>query len=339
MLKATNDLMWELDIETGKFYRNADGLRKVLGIRNNSDIGGLDQFLKRIHPADRNKVESEFGRICGPGNERSFELEYRFRKEDGSYSFVYDRAIAICNGDGHPKRIVGAAQNITERKRLEKEVLMHELEKQKAINQATIDTQEKERTEIGRELHDNVNQVLTTTKLYLELAMSNHELKDELVAKSSANVISVINEIRQLSRSLMDANIEDLGLIDSLTDLTSNVNLTGKLRVSFFANKRMEPALSKTQQLTIYRIIQEILNNAVRHSEASEVTVSLKNDRDLVELCVQDDGIGFDLGVIKKGAGLKNIENRVYLLNGTFSIYSKPGQGCKFIIKFPVSNY
>src|SRR5690606_21033921 len=103
----------------------------------------------------------------------------------------------------------------TERKRLEQELLQNELEKQKAINQATVDTQEAERSEIGKELHDNVNQVLTTTKLYLDLAMSSPELKDELIIKSNKNIINVINEIRQLSRSLMDPSIGDLGLIDS----------------------------------------------------------------------------------------------------------------------------
>ena len=74
-------------------------------------------------------------------------------------------------------RVIGAAQNITERKNLEEELLKNELDKQKAINQATVDSQEQERTEIGKELHDNVNQILTTTKLYLDLALSNSRIE------------------------------------------------------------------------------------------------------------------------------------------------------------------
>src|SRR5206468_7954112 len=137
-------------------------------------------------------------------------------------------------------RVLVLANDITEKIKAEEELIANELERQKAINQATIDTQEQERSEIGKELHDNVNQVLTTTKLYLDLALSNNELKDELIKKSSKNIISVINEIRQLSRSLMDPSIGDLGLIDSIKDLIENINLTRKLQVILNCEEKLD---------------------------------------------------------------------------------------------------
>src|SRR6185369_12804440 len=146
--------------------------------------------------------------------------------EDGTYSWVYDRGYIMRDADNKPYRMIGAAQNITERKRLEQEVLNAELNRQKAISQITIETQEKERTEIGKELHDNVNQILTTTKLYLDLAATNPELKDELIEKSSKNIINAIAEIRQLCRSLMLPTLGDLGLIDSIEELVEDINAT-----------------------------------------------------------------------------------------------------------------
>jgi signal transduction histidine kinase len=231
---------------------------------------------------------------------------------------------------------MGAAQNITERKNLEDELLRNELDKQKAINQATVDSQEQERTEIGKELHDNVNQILTTTKLYLDLASSNDGLKDELIKKSSKNIITVINEIRQLSRSLMDPTIGDLGLIDSINDLIESINLTRKLHVSLDADRKLELVLSKNHQLTVFRILQEALNNAIKHAKATTVKISFKLRTSHAELTITDDGVGFEPFAVKMGAGMKNIQNRVYLINGTHTIISSPKQGCKIIINFPI---
>ncbi|HWI93994.1 MAG TPA: PAS domain S-box protein [Flavisolibacter sp.] len=232
--------------------------------------------------------------------------------------------------------VLVVAQDITERKLLEEELLRNELEKQKAINQATIDSQEQERTEIGKELHDNVNQILTTTKLYLDLALTNKEMKDELISKSNKNIISVINEIRQLSRSLMDPTIGDLGLLDSINDLIENVNLTRRLHVSLVAEQQLELLLSKNNKLTIFRIIQEALNNAIKHARATTVEIFFKLYGDNIMLVIKDDGIGFEASSVKLGAGLKNIQNRVYLVNGTYTIQTSPGNGCKIIINFPI---
>jgi PAS domain S-box-containing protein len=338
IMKATHDLIWDWNLETNVIYRSALGLQKVYGIKDNKSIERAERWLEHVHPDDVEKVQKMVSKILQTKDENTFEAEYRFRRDDGSYSHVYDRGMIVRNEEGKPVRIIGAAQNITERKHLEEELLLNELEKQKAINQATVDSQEQERTEIGKELHDNVNQILTTTKLYLDLALSNTELKDELITKSSKNIISVINEIRQLSRSLMDPTIGDLGLIDSVNDLIENINLTQKLCVKLAADQRLESLLTKNHKLTIFRILQEALNNAMKHAKAKEVNIGMRLIRGAVELVIKDDGIGFNLSTIKMGAGLKNIQNRVYLVNGRHKIESSPDNGCKIIINFPINN-
>jgi PAS domain S-box-containing protein len=337
MMQATHDLIWDLDLKTGKYFRNSEGLENVYGVKDNGEIDTIQKLLGRIHPDDQQKVEQVLDELVRSQDKNRFDLEYRFKRDDGSYSFVFDRGIILRDPFSIPIRMIGAAQDISERKRLENEILTNELLKQKAINQASIDTQEKERSEIGRELHDNVNQVLTTTKLYLELAMSNQELKDELIQKSSKNIMAAINEIRQLSRSLMDANINDLGIIDPLSDLISSINLTGKIKVNMIADESVNWVLNKNQQLMVYRIVQEALHNAIRHSNASILNLSFNIKNNFIELTIEDNGIGLDFAKVKKGAGLKNIENRVYLLQGTLTIQSQPQRGCTFIIKFPVA--
>jgi PAS domain S-box-containing protein len=338
MMRATHDLIWDWNLETGIIYRDPAGLKKVYGVQDAETIDGFQNWLERVHPEDHTRVSEAVSQLFQSQDRDHFDVEYRFRHDNGSYTHVYDRGIILRNAEGKPVRMIGAAQDVSERKRLERELLDHELEYQKAINQATVETQERERTEIGKELHDNVNQVLTTTKLYLDLAASNPELKDELIQKSSKNIIGVINEIRQLSRSLMDPSIGDLGLQDSVNDLIENINLTRKLHVCLKASPDFEALLDKSQKLTIFRIIQEALNNAIRHARATSVIIHFTLRGENAEVTIEDDGIGFDVKTVRKGAGLKNIQNRIYLINGTHTLISTPNQGSRIIINFPITS-
>jgi PAS domain S-box-containing protein len=337
ILKATHDCIWDWNLETGTFYRNEEGISKVYGVKNNQAIQNIYSWMQRIHPEDNTRVQRVINDILHATDRDTFDVEYRFKRDDGDYSYIYDRGIIVRDADGKPVRMIGAAQNVTERKKLQMELLQQELDRQKLISQATIDTQEQERSEIGKELHDNVNQILTTTKLYLDLSLSNPELKDELIQKSSKNIIYVINEIRQLSRSLMNPSIGDLGLVDSIHDLVENINVTRKLQVSLTADEAVEELLSENQKLMVFRIIQEALNNSIKHAQAGSVIIFLKKGRTQVHLDITDDGVGFNPSTVKKGAGLKNIQNRVYLTNGKLNITSAPTKGCKIEISFPIN--
>jgi len=328
---ATHDLIWDWNLETNEVYRDPKGLRKVYGIKENEDIKHINDWLERVHHEDLPRVQRVILSIVNARHENIFDVEYRFRRENGDYAHIYDRGYILRNKEGKAYRMIGAAQDVTEKKKLEEELL----NQQKAITQATISTQEKERTEISKELHDNVNQVLTTTKLYLDLAIANPDLKDELIAKSSKNVISVITEIRKLSQSLMIPSLEDLGLLDSIEDLVESINATKRIHAVFLHEKIDETALNENQKLTLFRITQEALNNIVRHANATRTTIELSNNKKRVQLTIKDNGKGFDSFSAKKGAGLNNIRNRVYLLSGQLTINTHPGKGCALVVELP----
>lgn len=336
IMKATHDLIWDWNLETGSFYRDKEGVKKVYGVKDEESISNINLWLQRIHPDDQHRVQVVVKEILQATNADTFDVEYRFRRDDDTYTHVYDRGTILRNATGKPIRMVGAAQDITERKRLENELLQRELDKQKLISQATIETQEMERSVIGRELHDNVNQVLTTTKLYLDLSLSSAELKDELIEKSKNNIMYVINEIRQLSRSLMNPSLGDLGLIDSIQDLIESVNVTKKINVILDADPKLEEVLSENYKLMIFRIIQESLNNAIKHARANTVLITIDADEKTLFLDIEDNGIGFQPQLVKKGSGLMNIQNRVYLANGSVTIKSEPEKGSKIKINFPL---
>jgi signal transduction histidine kinase len=215
----------------------------------------------------------------------------------------------------------------------------NQLQSQRAITEATIRGQEKEREQLGVELHDNINQILATSRLYLDHALSMDPVKEELVSKSREFIAMAIEEIRRLSKTLLPPTLEDLGLIATLNELMETISITGL----FFIEKKWEGfdehILQKDQKLTIYRILQEQMNNIIKHAGAKHVTVSLRlvqeADNKVVELMIKDDGKGFNPSKKRNGVCLRNITSRAELFGGSVQIQSEPGHGCEMKVLFP----
>jgi len=218
-------------------------------------------------------------------------------------------------------------------------VLKQELDRQKLVAQAVVDAQEKERAEIGKELHDNVNQILSTAKLYLELARSDEHERLNLISRSAENIFNAINEIRAISRSLVPPSIGDLGIIESINDLMESVRATRKLHVEFYYTPGIEILINEKQQLMLFRIIQEQVNNVLKHAEASNLIIELMIDGNVVDLTISDNGKGFDKDNIRKrSVGLSNIASRAELFNGEINLITAPGKGCTLNIHIPITD-
>jgi signal transduction histidine kinase len=233
-------------------------------------------------------------------------------------------------------------QDITEKREMEKRLLKQELNKQKIIAQAMVDAQEKERAEIGKELHDNINQILSTTKLYLELAKNDNEERLSLINRSAENIHEAIHEIRNISRSLVPSSIGDLGLLDSISDLVESVRTTRAIHVEFYPVGKFDERISDKEKLMLFRIIQEQVNNVLKHSGARNLIIELllEETENRIELNITDDGKGFNPEKVKgkKGLGLSNIMSRADLFGGKVTIMSAPGRGCKLRVQVPVQN-
>jgi signal transduction histidine kinase len=133
----------------------------------------------------------------------------------------------------------------------------------------------------------------------------------------------------------MIPSLGDLGLIDSIDDLVENINATKKIDATFIHDVIDENSLSENQKLALFRIVQEALNNIVKHANATHTTIELFHGEKKMRMTINDDGKGFDPFTAKKGAGLNNIRNRVYLLNGNLTVNTQPGKGCTLIVELP----
>ena len=329
----TNEAIWDLDLVNNRVTRS-EVYTKLFGYHNLHEKADLGFWEDHIHPADRERVTGSIHAFLSQNGNPNWYCEYRFRKSDGSYAYIIDRSYMILDSDNKPVRVVGAMEDVTDRKHLEEELILKERSRQKQIAQAAVDAQEKERADIGKELHDNISQMLTSTKLFLDIL--RNKAPDELLDRSLKNINSIIQEIRNLSRSLVPSSIEDLGLIASINDMLDNIRAAGVLDVEFYPAMETEQMLSSNARLTLYRIVQEQINNIVRHAEASQVIIELFPENDYVELVITDDGKGFDVETIRKGMGLKNMKSRAELLNGSAELITAPGKGCKLKVLIPV---
>jgi PAS domain S-box-containing protein len=334
--KATAEAIWDLDLEKGHMTWS-EGYRILFGHGFEDAENGLDFWESNIHPDDRKQVMQGFDSFINHHESPHWESEYRFRRKDDSYANVLDKGYMIFNNKGKPVRIVGAMRDITERKKLEKELMLKERTRQFQVAQAAVFAQEKERAEIGKELHDNIGQLLTTTKLYLEMLKNKQSDPDELIDRGTKHINTIITEVRNLSRSLVPTSINDLGLVESLNDLVDSFRALGSFELRFFATNTIEERMNANVKLTIYRILQEQMNNIVRHSGATKVTVELFQEESKVYLFIADDGKGFDLKTVKKGQGLINIKSRAELQDGSVEILTNPGHGCKLVIQIPIT--
>jgi two-component system, NarL family, sensor histidine kinase UhpB len=250
---------------------------------------------------------------------------------------LLDRANAIYE-EGKLTRVIGAMQDITERKKLEAQLLHEQVQKQKMINQATIKAQEKERNRICGELHDNVNQLLMSAKLHVCVAKSRGEGQSELLEKANEYLLMAVEEIRGLSRTLSSTVITSIGLQKSIADIAATMLLLKNIQLHIYINNEAVAKLSAEKQLMVYRIIQEQSNNILKYAETNEAIISLKEVDQNIELIISDNGKGFDKSEQKaSGIGFVNIFNRVDAYNGKVAIIASPGHGCTLIINFPIA--
>jgi PAS domain S-box-containing protein len=235
------------------------------------------------------------------------------------------------------KHVICSFIDITEQRNLALQLKQQEQQKQKQLMQATIDGQERERSEISRELHDNISQHLTTTRLYLEVLKDKtdgHVL--EMIAEAHKGLMYIINVIRSLSQTLAPPELRDIGLIESIRDLCDLLKKLHPYRVEFEHDQFNEDKIPDNMKLMLFRIIQEQVNNIIRHAEANTITINLQASKTEAELVIADDGKGFDTTLVKKGLGLTNIFNRVNLFDGYTEIVTSPGNGCFLKVIVPL---
>ena len=291
----------------------------VLALREKEEVAKYLSFVKELTLSQQEAITIRLWKHIRKNGDTIFMEIY-------SQKIIFKDRIAV----------IALANNVTEKIKLEKKLEEERNAKQKEITEAVIRVQEKERYEISRELHDNVNQQLTVAMMYIATAEKGTGNAEALLKQSSGFIYNAIEEIRKLSKALVTPLIKDFGLCKAIDGLVEDIQIANTIQLDFFYGNFHEEDISYEFKLNIFRIVQEQMNNILKHAEAKQVVIELYRD-DLISLSINDDGIGFNTEKKRSGIGLNNIQTRTELYAGKVNIQSTPGTGCKIKIEFPVT--
>ena len=333
--EVTNDCLWEWNILTKELLWIDGGHKRVFGYAIENTVVPQSFWEDCLHPEDRADVLSRLNRVISDASAIMWEDEYRFKKACGGYAFVHDRGHIIYE-DGIASRMVGATQDISDTVSLENKLRLERQTKQREITDAVLTAQENERKAIGEELHDNLGQILAVAKMYIQMAKRYHGKKRLYLNKSNELIESVILEIRKLAKKLVIPGSNIIGLFDNIKNMINDVTVIHPVKIEFRVEAISDKDLDEKIQLTIFRIVQEQVNNILKHADATDVTIKLSRKENEITLLISDNGNGCDISEEKNGVGIINIRSRAELYYGNVTIASKPGEGFELKVVLPL---
>jgi PAS domain S-box-containing protein len=264
---------------------------------------------------------------------QSFEMEYRIRRNDGEYRWILDTGVPRFNSDGTIAGYIGSCLDITDRK-LAEEALT-------SVGRRLIEAHEEERTWIARELHDDIVQRIAL--LAIELERWDHDVlgsvvdKHEYLQHTRQRLFELGTDIQALSHRLHSSKLEYLGLVATAKSFCHESSEQRNVRIEF-SHSDVPATIPKEISLCLFRVLQEALQNAVKHSADQNFRVEVRGTKEGISLAVRDSGIGFDWkdAMNRRGLGLISMRERLRLVNGELSIQSEPGRGTIVLARVPL---
>ena len=233
-----------------------------------------------------------------------------------------------------------------QRKQIQQKIAIQELksEMQRQMLESALEVQEVERVRIAKDLHDEVGAMLSVTKMSFNQLLRKLDSAEDLakMGKQTRELLEQsIGQVRRISKELVPSTLEEFGLILSIDEFIQKVHLASTTSFTFsHEGIAQKQRFDKKIELTIYRLIQELVNNALKHAEAKEITLKLTTKDNKIIFIFTDDGKGFDFVAIrndpKSGLGLRNMESRLSVINGTINVQSSIGQGTTTTIEIPI---
>jgi signal transduction histidine kinase len=328
-VEAANVGIWTRNLGNQTISATAK-CRELFGFAETGQIT-FEAYLQRVHPGDRRRLLNALTAAESNGSE--YSVEYRLLFDDMKIRWIESRGKAEFE-NGKPKLFRGASVDITQRKLAETPA--HELSRK------LIWAQEKERTRLARELHDDLSQRLAL--LSIQLAELKKDYVDarylrQQVDSITSEIQSISSDVHRMSHELHPAKLDQLGLESALRGFCRELEATHPVSISVEV-VNLPNALSKDVSLCLYRVSQEALQNAIKHSGASRVKLVVKGGEGEIQLDVLDNGSGFDPKMVrlKESLGLISIDERIHAANGVVKIDSSVGAGTHIEAHVPIAN-
>jgi PAS domain S-box-containing protein len=339
---ATTEAIWDWNLDTNTVWWSA-GIHKLFGYSPEDVSNNIAWWLDRLHAEDVDRVMRTIRRVIDSGG-RTWAGYYRFRRKDGSYASVLDQGYVLHDANGKPARVVGGIRDISERRKAE-EALKNSRRRLRALSARLQSAREEERTNVAREIHDELGQLLTAIKFnldWLERKIGEREHDRSLnpvldrVVESGEMIESAIHSVQRIASELRPGLLDHLGLAAALREeahrFQKRTGITCALQ--FTADKLGLPRDAAT---AIFRIFQEALTNVARHAQATEVRVTLEADSKQVFLRVEDNGLGIrpDAVADSRSLGLLGMQERASVLGGEMGIEPITPRGSRVTLRLP----
>jgi PAS domain S-box-containing protein len=275
-----------------------------------------------VHPDD--VVQAADTQAGAYERREPFQTEYRIHRDDGEIRWIIDRGVPTYNRDGSFAGYIGSAMDVTEKRQAEEALT--------TMNQRLIDAQEEECSRIARELHDDISQRLATLTVSLDaLSHTTRNLSTEerapKIEELRKEVVDLAKDVHAISHRLHPARLDYLGLAEAAAALCQEMSNQSGIEIILHTD-RVPRGLSRRKIVCLYRVLQEALQNAIKHSRAMKVEVLLRRKVDQLDLTVNDAGIGFDLKTTQgRGLGLVSMKERLKSVKGNLAITSEPKLG------------
>jgi signal transduction histidine kinase len=284
------------------------------------------QFVDKIHPDDRPKFLAAIAGLT-PENPTG-EVTYRALASDDTLVWLKSNGRGFFDAEGRMLRVIGMVADVTDVKRAEEALA--------CMTRKLIDSQEQERARIGRELHDDINQRLAMLNVELGQLHENPSEIESRVQDLRKSMAELSNDVQALSHDLHASKLEYLGVVAGMKSWCAEFTERQKMEIDFKTD--VPSALPLDVGLPLFRVLQEALHNALKHSGVRRVKVRLHKDSNEIHLTISDLGKGFEVepALHGRGLGLTSMRERVRLVNGTFSIQSKPMSGTTIHVRVPL---
>ena len=260
-----------------------------------------------------------------------FEMQYRLRRNDGEYRWIYDIGVPRFNQDGAFAGYIGSCLDVTERKRAEEAL--------STIGRRLIEAHEEERTRISRELHDDINQRLALLSIELEQWRQEESQGNfsERLNHARGQITEISTDVQSLSHQLHSSKLDYLGLTGAARGFCEELSDKAKVEVQF-NHSDVPSTLPKEVSLCLFRVLQEAVQNAIKYSGIKLFRVNLHGTPDGLELTVSDEGKGFEEleGFSRQGLGLISMRERLLMVHGSLEVKTHPGAGTMITARVPL---
>lgn len=315
-LTASGTGTWTMELGNNKVFLDAFSY-SILELNSWEFDGTIKGLIALIHPGDRERVKHKLLNMVNTFTD--LDLEFRILTKNGKVKNISAKGHEV-NNETMRNYFAGIIMDVTERKRLAREAEALKKEKQKLVLSATFNAQEKERYKISSALHDSVCQILYGIRLNLQNIQLTKNLKGEFTNVNKL-LDQAIRETRELSYELTPSVLRDFGFNAGVREMAQRLS-TPQFRIKTVISSAAD-LVQPEVQLYVFRMIQELINNCIKHANATEAEIRVGTENEMITLVISDNGTGFDKDVeesLSQGSGIRGIKNRIFLLNGKMEL-------------------